>query len=113
MSRHGEIVDALNAWRSSQSFPNAARIVKNALIDLGVAVGRDLIEVYEVKTRAARSDIYCAIGQLMVHGTANTCRRVLLLADNESLAPDLTDALQRLGVKLLRLVLDEEKATIL
>lgn len=113
LSRHGDIVDALNAWRSSQSFPNAARIVKNALIDLGVAVGRDLIEVYEVKTSAARFDIYSAIGQLMVHGTANTCRRVLLVPDKEALAPDLSDALQRLGVKLLRFVLDEEKATIL
>ena len=113
LSRHGDVVDALNSWRTSEPLPKGGRVVKNVLIDMGVAVGRDLVEVFEVKTSTARSDVYGAIGQLMVHGTAADCRRVIVLPHKESIAADLKDALQRLSIELLKFKLDEQKATIL
>lgn len=112
LARHGDVVDALHSWRSSNALPNRGRLVKNPLIDLGVAVGRGLVEVFEVKTSTSRSDVYSAIGQLMVHGTADDCRRVIVLPHKESIASDLKDALDRLGIQLLKFRLDEEGATI-
>ena len=112
LSRHGDVIDALHVWRRSNALPKGGRLVKNLLIDLGIAVDRNLVEVFEVKTSTVRSDIYAAIGQLMVHGTADDCRRVLVLPHKEPLASDLKDALQRLGIELLRFKLDKEKAKI-
>ena len=113
LSRHGDVVDALNSWRTSIPLPKGGRIVKNVLIDMGVAVDRDLIEVFEVKTSTARSDIYGAIGQLMVHGTTADCRRVIVLPSKEPIATDLKAALDRLNIELVKFKLDEQKATIL
>lgn len=112
LSRHGDVVDALYSWRSTCPLPSGGQIVKNVLIDMGIAVGRDLVEVYEVKTSTGRSDVYGAIGQLMVHGTAADCRRVIVLPHKEAIAPDLNGALQRLGIELVKFTLDEQKATI-
>ena len=70
LSRHGEVVDALNSWRNARRLTLHQRIVKNAFIDLGVVDGANsLVEVYEIKTSSERSDVYTAIGQLMVHGS--------------------------------------------
>ena len=113
LSRHGDVVDALYAWRKASPLPKGGRLVKNVLIDLGVAVRRDLVEVYEIKTSTARSDIYSAVGQLMVHGTTNDCQRVMVVPRDEPISSDLTHAIHRLGIQLLRFDLDEEKATIL
>jgi hypothetical protein len=113
LSRHGDVVDALNSWRISNRLPKKGRVVKSVLIDMGVAVGSDLVEVFEVKTSTARSDVYGAIGQLMVHGTAADCRRVIVLPHKEAIAADLKEALERLGIELLKFKLDERKATIL
>jgi hypothetical protein len=113
LSRHGDVVDALNVWRTSKPLRKDGRIVKNVLIDMGVAVGDDLVEVFEVKTSTARSDVYCAIGQLMVHGTAAQCRRVIVLPEKEKIADDLTDAFTRLNIELVTFELDEDKATII
>lgn len=112
LSRHGEVVDALYLWRSSNALPESVRLVKNILIDMGVAIDGELVEVFEVKTSAARSDVYSAIGQLMVHGTSDDCRRVIVLPQNEHIASDLKDALRRLNIELLRFTLDEKAATI-
>src|SRR5579871_457592 len=70
ISRHGDVVDALRAWCKANSKVDGKRLVKNAFFDLGVSSGRRLAEVYEVKTSSKRSNIYTAIGQLLVHGTA-------------------------------------------
>lgn len=112
LSRHGEVVDALYAWRSGRRLPTGGRVVKNVLIDMGVAVGRELVEVFEVKTSCGRGDVYGAIGQLMVHGTLPNCRRVVVLPQKDSLASDLKEALERLGIELVRFGLDEERAMI-
>jgi hypothetical protein len=112
VSRHGDVLDALEAWRSSLPLEKGARQVKNVLFDLGVAMGQELVEVYEIKTSTARAHVYTAIGQLMVHGTAQKCRRVTVLPHREPIAPDLTNALKRLGIDLLRFRLGKVKATI-
>jgi hypothetical protein len=113
LSRHGEVVDALNSWRTLAQLPKGGRVVKSILIDMGVAVGSDLVEVFEVKTSTARSDVYSAIGQLLVHGAATNCRRVIVLPHKETIAADLQEALQRLSIELLKFKLDEQKAMIL
>jgi hypothetical protein len=112
LSRHGEVVDALYSWRSSSTLPTGGRLVKNILIDMAVEVGDKLVEVFEVKTSTARFDVYSAIGQLMVHGTSQDCRRVIVLPQSQQIASDLKEALQRLDIELLKFKLDEEKATI-
>ncbi len=112
LSRHGEVVDALHAWRSSGPLPAGGRLVKNVLIDLGVAVGPEVIEIFEVKTSTTRSDIYAAIGQLMVHGSTVGCRRAIVLPQKEVISSDLKAALQRLNIELLKFKLDEIMATI-
>ncbi len=111
LSRHGEVVDALRIWRERHGVekPN---IVKNAYVDMGVMDARGLLtELYEVKTSAARSDVYTGIGQLMVHGPSG-CRRYLVLPAVEDLKPDLADALQRLEIGLLRFRLDRKDGEI-
>lgn len=113
LSRHGDVVDALSLWRILSPLPSGGHIVKNVLIDMGVATGCDLAEIYEVKTSVARSDVYSAIGQLMVHGPAPCCRRVIVLPDGETIAADLNTALQRLGIEILRFKLTPQKVLIL
>jgi len=113
LSRHGEVVDALKDWRKTRPFSKTARIVKNAFIDLGVGEEQKLVEVYEVKTSTARTNLYSAIGQLMTHGTDSDCLRVIVLPHKEKIPTDLTNALKRLGITLLKFKLDEKTATIL
>lgn len=112
LSRHGDIVDALYSWRRKQSLEGSARIVKNVLIDLGVRRDGHLVEVFEVKTSAARGDVYAAIGQLMVHGAHPDCRRVAVLPAGEPLPADLREALKRLSIETLTFRLDDAQATI-
>ena len=112
LSRHGDVVDALHDWREQRGLERRHRVVKNVFIDMGVANARGrLVELYEVKTSAARSDVYCAIGQLIVHGPPS-CERVIVLPHGERLADDLCEALQRNRIALLRFTLDGESVTI-
>lgn len=113
LSRHGEVIDALQAWRKSQPLPRNGRFVKNALIDMGVEVDGKLAEVFEAKTSAERSDVYQAIGQLMVHGTSNNCRRVFVLPSENSLGSDLKLALRRLNIEVLKFRFDRDSVDIL
>lgn len=113
VSRHGEIVDALHDWRRCRSTPARHRIKKNIFIDMAVANthGR-LTEIYEVKTSAARSDVYSAIGQLMVHGPRNA-KKVIVLPEDEPVVDDLRNALRRYNIRILRFKLDHKRATII
>ncbi|TCU72433.1 hypothetical protein EDE08_105293 [Bradyrhizobium sp. R2.2-H] len=113
ISRHGEIVDALQLWRSAKRLPRRCRIVKNVYIDLGVANGNDLVEIFEVKPSADRSSIYSAVGQLLVHGRKKPCRMTIVLPADESLAPDLADALSRLQIDEVRFELTKDSVSIL
>lgn len=112
VSRHGEVVDALHAWRKAASLSKGSRLVKSVLIDLGVSYNNQLSEVYEVKTSALRSDVYTAIGQLLVHAVAEDCKRFIVLPRTEKLAPDLSSALKRNDIEILLFTLTEDAAVI-
>ena len=113
LSRHGEVVDALHAWREAQPLTRGHRFVKNVFIDMGVADRRNnLVELYEVKTSSERSDVYTAIGQLLVHGTAD-CENFLVLPRGRQLPNDLADALERNQIEMLRFRLNNRGARIL
>lgn len=112
ISRHGDVVDALKDWRLSQGLPKGARLAKSVLIDLGVSHKRELTEIFEVKTSALRASVYGAIGQLMVHGTTEQCRRTIVLPAGERIAEDIKATFKRLNIELLRFTLDRDKATI-
>ena len=113
LSRHGEVVDALHDWRASRRTSRGSRIVKDLFIDMGLEDSRgDLVELYEVKTSATRTDVYSAIGQLMVHGPEN-CRKFVVLPEGEPLAPDLESAFARQRITQLRFKLRKRGATIL
>ena len=113
LSRHGEVVDALHAWREAQPLTRRQRIVKNVFIDMGVADRRNnLVELYEVKTSSERSDVYTAIGQLLVHGSED-CEKFLLLPKGRQLPKDLADSLERNQIEMLRFRLNNRGAKIL
>lgn len=112
LSRHGDVVDALYLWRKSTPRDRGERLVKNILIDLGVATKSELTEVYEVKTTADRGNIYTAIGQLMTHGISEKCRRIMILPHKEPIAPDLKRALDRLDIELMHFKLSDDEAII-
>lgn len=112
LSRHGDVVDALRSWRESRAMPHGARIVKNVYVDLGVEVDGELLEVFEVKTSTSRSDLYAAVGQLLVHGDSSACKRVLVIPEKETVAPDLSDAIDRLEIEVRRFRLHKAGATI-
>lgn len=112
-TRHGEVVDALARWRTRKGLPVGCGLVKNGLIDLGVSDGGALVELFEVKTGAERSDLYAAIGQLLVHSGSGPCRRTIVLPGDVPLASDLELGLVRLGIEVLRFSLDRDAAVIL
>lgn len=113
LSRHGEVVDALFSWRQSQGLATGERLVKDVLIDLGLEDANGVLrEVYEVKTSAARTNLYAGIGQLLVHGSERGCGRTLVLPLDEDLPTDVAAALERMGIRLLKFNLTESSATI-
>lgn len=113
VSRHGEVVQALHDWRKAAASCVGLRLVKDVFIDLGVATRNGhLVEVYEVKTSADRQSVYTAIGQLFVHGEPASCRRVIVLPEQDKLAPDLVTALQRNGIEVMLYELTEHAANI-
>ncbi|MEG2750129.1 MAG: hypothetical protein RR939_12175, partial [Acinetobacter sp.] len=98
---------------SANSLPDKSHLVKNLYIDLGVAIDNNLVEVYEVKTNSNRTNIYTAVGQLMVHGVSNECQRTLVLPYDQELAQDLQDTLKRLNIKLLTFKLNKKSTIII
>ena len=113
ISRHGDIVDALYEWRKSKPMPPRSRFVKTILLDMGLATGKKLVEVFEVKSSADRQVIYSAIGQLMVHGVEKSCRRVIVLPEGPLLRSDLAASLKRLRIELLRFKMSKKSVAIL
>lgn len=101
VSRHGEVVSALKSARESINL-DEGRIVKDQYIDLGVAVGKKLIELYEVKTSCDPQCIYTAVGQLEIHGTRDTLQKVLVVPGGQDFSPKLKKRLSELSIKTLR-----------
>jgi hypothetical protein len=112
LSRHGDVVDALKLWRESQPLPKGARIVKSVLVDRRVERDDQLDEAYEAKTAVDRASLYAAIGQLIVHGGRDDCKRWIVLPRGKQIQPDIIAALDRLGIAALRFRLDKSGAAI-
>lgn len=114
ISRHGDIVDELCQWRRSRA-GRGERIVKNAYLDLGIAVSNKLTEIYEVKTSTDRQVLYTAIGQILVHDAASTgnTRRYLVIPNNGTMPHDVGLALDRFQIKVLRFELTSVAVRIL
>ncbi|MEN7431317.1 hypothetical protein VA599_11190 [Chromobacterium sp. TRC.1.1.SA] len=113
ISRHGEVVKALRDWRIQKGLATGQRVVKTALLDLGVSQGPNLIEAYEVKTSAVRGDIYTGIGQLIVHSRSHNCSRILVVPADVPLARDLAAALERNNIQLQLYKLTKTQVTLL
>lgn len=113
LSRHGEVVKELFSWRSLRGLAAGHRIVKTGMLDFGVSRKNVLTEAYEVKTSTRRADIYTGIGQLFVHGSAMSCKKILVLPADDSIAEDLRAALRRNEIELLRYRLTEKAVVIL
>ena len=114
ISRHGDVVEALRKWREKKGMKETLRLVKDVYIDMGVANERNrLLEIYEVKTKATTQDVYCAIGQLLVHENPKECEKVLVLPITEKISPNLKETLERLNIDLLWFKLNKVSATIL
>ena len=114
ISRHGDIVDALRQWRGDRAQAHE-RIIKNAYIDLGVTIKKELTEIYEVKTNADRQALYTAIGQTFVHGISDSddVRRYIVLPDGEEMPQDVMQALKRLQITVLRFEMNDNNVRIL
>lgn len=102
VSYHGDVVDALQRERSSRLRADE-RILNNRLIDLYVRRGRDMTEIYEVKTGVDRQAIYTGMGQLLTHSTGapSSVKRTLVLPEGD-LPRDIREALLALGIELRR-----------
>ena len=111
-SRHGDVVDALRDWREGHGVPADSRLFNDVFNDLGVAnADGNLVELYEVKTSTERSDVYSAIGQLMVHAPVG-CQQVIVVPSRQRLALDLAHALQARGIAVLRYTLTDHHVAI-
>lgn len=102
VSRHGEVVDALKDWWLKIDQRKNLRMVKSILIDLGVQRRGKLTEVFEVKTKVTRSDIYTAIGQLEVHCEGNACQKYMVIPESDVLIEGIDETLKRLKIRLIR-----------
>lgn len=111
ISRHGDILDALHDWRKRQGL-NGGRIVKDQLFDMGVERRGHLTEVYEVKSSGERQDLYTAIGQALVHGSGESCRRVIVIPSGDQTKEDLQAALDRLKIGVVRFKLLKKRVLI-
>lgn len=113
ISRHGDIVRALRNWRDHDTRSNE-KVVKSAYIDLGIQTGGALTEIYEVKTNCDRQTLYSAIGQIQVHDDSHRgkCRRFLVLPIGDTIPNDVSRALTRADISLLRFEIRGRKVRI-
>jgi hypothetical protein len=99
MSWHGEIVDAIYAWRKARALPNEV-VANDVFRDLYVRRGARIRELYEVKTSVDRQSIYTGLGQLSVHG-GQGCVGILVIPAGD-LPTDIVESLERLKIRILR-----------
>jgi len=112
ISRHDDIVRALRKWRQRTQVADE-KLVKDAYVDLGVQSRDALRELYEVKSSCERQALYTAIGQIVVHdgSPSGSCKRFLVLPNDEKVPGDVTRALTRSSISLIRFELQGDKVT--
>lgn len=113
VSRHGDIVRAVREWRNQSLGANDGRIVKSVLLDLGVERSGKLLEAYEIKTSVSRQNLYTAIGQLLVHGGGDECKKYLVYPTDLSIPDDISRALERIGINVLTVMITGTSVRIL
>lgn len=107
ISRHGDIVDALEKWAE---IDDDEAVVKNVYIDLGIKRGNQLTSLFEVKTNTNRQDLYTAIGQLIVHsGSFNNLQRYLVIPHEGNIPTDISSTLRILRIKLICFLIEGDK----
>jgi hypothetical protein len=113
VTRHGEIVKELRAWREQRMKPGE-RIVKWNFIDLGVKRGGDLVEIYEVKPSSDRQSLYTAIGQILVHESPKgISKRFVVIPDDDAVPADVARAFERANIVPVRFRMTPQQVTIL
>jgi len=114
ISRHGDIVRALRKWRQ-RTLEAHEKLVKDAYVDLGVQSRDALRELYEVKSSCERQALYTAIGQIVVHdgSPSGSCKWFLVLPNDETVPGDVTRALTRSSISLIRFELEGDKVHVL
>ena|SRR6267378_1460924 len=114
ISRHGDIVRALRKWRQ-RTLGADEKLVKDAYVDLGAQSRDALRELYEVKSSCERQALYTAIGQIVVHdgSPSGSCKRFLVLPNDEKVPGDVTRALTRSSISLIRFELQGDKVHVL
>lgn len=100
-SYHGLVVQTLKLDREANLLAGE-EIRKSRLIDLYVSRGKQVIEVYEVKTKADRQSFYTAVGQLMTHGGQAAIRRILVVPKADEYGSDCIAALAQLDIAVRR-----------
>lgn len=113
ISRHGDIVAALHDWRL-RKLKVDEKIFKDRYVDLGVQTRGTTQEIYEVKTGCDRQSLYAAIGQVVVHDESpnGDCKRFLVLPDGDAVPGDVTRALTRADISLVRFALRGDRVRI-
>lgn len=113
ISRHGDIVKALREWRL-RTIKTHERLFNNTYVDLGIRTRGVTREIYEVKTGCDRQSLYAAIGQVVVHDDSpnGDCSRFLVLPKGDPIPDDVTRALARADIALVRFTLQGEKVRI-
>jgi hypothetical protein len=109
ISRHGDVVKALEAWAMPRSLAGTIS-KKNFLIDLALERQGTMTDLFEVKTSRDRGDIYKAIGQLITHARGDTCRTHIVLPQGNTLAGDLSAALKRCSTSVILYDIDKKGA---
>jgi hypothetical protein len=113
VSRHGDIVSALRLWRGGIAKTNE-RVVKNVLIDLGIARDGRLIELYEVKTNCSRESLYKAIGQIFVHTNKEIkAKRYIVVPVDDEIIKEIESTLEANDIEVLRFNMSKNDVKII
>ena len=107
---HGDVVGALR----SELLKKIGAGKNSKKLDLFLTDGyvldghANMTHLFEVKTRLTTTDLYAAVGQLMLHGAVqNAPQRIVVLPGK--VATDTRKRLDRLGIKVLRYTLSGKK----
>jgi len=100
-SFHGLVVNKLAEKVRLAQGRIRANIFNTRAIDLGVEIGRQLRQLYEVKSSADLQSLYSAIGQLTVHSCGEPQVTKTIVIPVRKLHPDLRKTISTLGFDIL------------
>ena len=90
------------------------KMFKDAYVDLGVQARGVTSEIYEVKSSCDRQALYSAIGQVVIHDDSpnGDCKRLIVLPKGDAVPEDVTRALTRADISLVRFALQGDKVRL-